>query len=185
MSFVGLAPSTYYENISRKPRKRIGSNNPSDRPAPGYSLNNKGVKIPDEQIKEWLCELVAGDGFPYGYHSLREDYGLQINHKKVYRLCEELNILRPQRKIKQRHPRRLAKREKISASNQLWEMDIKYGYIYGTDQFFFQLSIIDVFDRSIIDYYLGLSCNAQDACRVLKKEKMSCKRNEHAKGKNR
>lgn len=98
MGFVGLAPSTYHENISRKPRKQVGSNNPSGRPAPGYSLNNKGVKIPDEQIKEWLCELVAEDGFPYGYRKLtvclREDYGLHINHKKVYRLCKELNILR-------------------------------------------------------------------------------------------
>jgi putative transposase len=56
----------------------------------------------------------------------------------------------------------------VYGSNQLWEMDIKYGYIAGTDEFFFQLSVIDVFDRSIIDYHLGLSCTAQDACRVLK-----------------
>ncbi len=47
-------------------------------------------------------------------------------------------------------------------------MDVKYGYITGTDLFFFQLSLIDVFDRSIIDYHLGLSCKAKDAVRVLK-----------------
>lgn len=47
-------------------------------------------------------------------------------------------------------------------------MDVKYGYITGTDQFFFQLSLIDVFDRSIIDYHLGLSCKSKDAARVLK-----------------
>ena len=46
--------------------------------------------------------------------------------------------------------------------------DIKYGYIKGTDQFFFQLSVIDVFDRNIISYHLGLSCKAKDAARVLK-----------------
>lgn len=91
-----------------------------------------------------------------------------INHKKVYRLCKELDILRPQRKIINKHPKRLAKQAKISKSNQLWQMDLKYGYISGTDSFFFQLSLIDVFDRSIIDYHLGLSCKAKDAVRVLK-----------------
>ena len=95
--------------------------------------------------------MIAGDGYPYGYKKLtvclQEDCKLIINHKKVYRLCKELNILRPQRKIKGRHPRRLAKQETITGSNQLWEMDTKYGFIDGTQQFFFQLSLIDVFDR--------------------------------------
>jgi len=45
----------------------------------------------------------------------------------------------------------------------------RYGYIAGTDQFFFQLSLIDVFDRTIIDYHVGLSCKAIDACNVLKR----------------
>ena len=137
----------------------------------GHSFSWDGEKVPDEQIKEWLCELVCGDGFPYGHQKLtvclREDYDLLINHKKVYRLCKELDILRPQRRTKIRHPRRLAKRDTISGPNQLWEMDMKYGYIQGTDEFFFQLSLIDVFDRCVIDYHLGLSCTASDACRVL------------------
>lgn len=47
-------------------------------------------------------------------------------------------------------------------------MDLKYGYIDGTDQFFFQMSVIDVFDKTVIDYHLGLSCKAKDTCRVLK-----------------
>ena len=116
--------------------------------------------------------MIAGDSFPYGYRKLtidlNEDYALIINKKKVYRLCKELDILKPQRIIKKHHPRRLAKKEEISNSNQLWEMDVKYGYIAGLDQFFFQLSLIDVFDKNIISYHLGLSCKAEDACRVLK-----------------
>lgn len=65
-------------------------------------------------------------------------------------------------------PKKLAKRENVTGSNQHWQMDLKYGYINGTDQFFFQLSLIDVFDRTIIDYHMGLSCKALDACKVLK-----------------
>jgi putative transposase len=96
------------------------SNNPKGRPIPGYSYNLEGEKISDGQIKEWLMELIAGDGFPFGYRKLttclKEDYMLKINKKKVYRLCKELDILRPQRKIKKHHPRRLAKRKEINNS---------------------------------------------------------------------
>lgn len=146
--------------------------NRGGRPIPGWSLAADGVKICDEQIKEHLCEAIAGDGFPYGYRKLtaelREKHDLVINEKKVYRLCKELDILRPQREVKTRHPRRLARRDTVTGPNQLWQMDIKYGYIPPQGKFFFQLSIIDVFDRSVMAYYLGLSCTAANACWTLK-----------------
>ena len=167
-----MAESTYYDNIKNNRNKEKNINNPNGRPIPGYSYHLSGHKLSDEQIKEYLMELVSGDGFPYGYRKLtkclEEDYFLKNNKKKVYRLCEELDILRAQRKLKKHHPRKLAKRTKVTSSNQLWELDIKYGFIKGADQFFFQLSLIDVFDRNIICYHLGLSCKAKDAARVLK-----------------
>jgi len=149
-----------------------GSKNNPGRKIPGYSFkNDTGKKISDEQVKEYLKELIEGDGYPYGYKkltfSLKEDYHLAINHKKVYRLCKELNILRPKRKLYIKRPRKLAKKHQITGSNQLWQADLKYGYIEGTKQFFFQLSIIDVFDRTIVGYHLGLTAKAKDACRVL------------------
>jgi len=114
---------------------------------------------------------VCGDGFPYGYGKLtsclQEDYGLLINHKKVYRLCKELDILRPQRKIYPKRPRKLAKKTEVTGPNQHWQMDLKYGYITGTNQFFFQISVIDAFDRSVPAFHLGLSATAKDAARVL------------------
>ena len=168
-----MAPSTFYENINRKELTKEGnSSKAKGRPQTKYSYTVYGKKISDEQIKEWLCELVYGDGFPYGYKklttALNDDYGLVINHKKVYRLCKELDILKPQRLCRPRYPKRLAQRIEVNGSNQLWEMDIKYGYIYGEGRFFFQLSLIDVFDRCVINYHLGLTCTAKDACRVLR-----------------
>lgn len=77
-------------------------------------------------------------------------------------------MLRPQRKIKTRHPRRLARNRVITGPNQLWETDLKYGYIAGENRFFFILSIIDVFDRSIVGYHIGLACEARDAVITLK-----------------
>jgi putative transposase len=115
--------------------------------------------------------LVEGDGYPYGYKkltiSLQEDYGIIINHKKTYRLCKELDILRPQRKRRPYRPAKLGKKETITRSNQHWQIDLKYGYIHGTKQFFFQISVIDAFDKTIIDSHIGLTAKASDAIRVV------------------
>lgn len=62
----------------------------------------------------------------------------------------------------------MARNRVITASNQLWETDLKYGYVEREDRFFYIMSVIDVFDRSIIDYHRGVSCEASDAIRILK-----------------
>ncbi|CAM4392688.1 putative transposase [Paenibacillus endophyticus] len=90
-----------------------------------------------------------------------------INKKKVYRLCHELNILRPQRKIQTKYPRKLARNRIITDSNQLFETDIKYGYITGEDRFFYIQSCLDVYDRSVVAFHIGLRCEAKDVVRTL------------------
>ncbi|MGE5483583.1 MAG: IS3 family transposase [Ignavibacteriales bacterium] len=121
----------------------------------------------DEQVKEWICELIEGEGYAYGYLKLtvclRRRYGLVINKKKVYRLCKELRLLRPQRKIRPKHPKRLARNREVTGPNQLWEADVKYGYVQGVRRFFFVLSLLDVYDRSVVYSYIGLSATAEDA----------------------
>ena len=57
----------------------------------------------------------------------------------------------------------------ITGSNQLWEADIKYGFIEGEDRFFFVMSIIDVYDRGIVDFHMGLSCTATDVAQSLQR----------------
>jgi len=44
-------------------------------------------------------------------------------------LCKEMGILKPQRVCRPKHPKRLPQRTEITGPDQLWEMDIKYGYI--------------------------------------------------------
>jgi putative transposase len=164
---VGISRSFYYYHIRyRQQRLNIGG-----RPIPGYSWNKRGQRISDEQIKEWLCEAIEGDCYNYGYVKLtkwlQREYGLVINKKKVYRLCKEFMLLKPQRRVKRKPPHRTAKKREITAPNQLWEIDIKYGYIAGEDRFFFIMSILDVYDRMIIDYHTGLSCTGRDAAYIL------------------
>ncbi|MED4400053.1 DDE-type integrase/transposase/recombinase [Metabacillus fastidiosus] len=85
-----------------------------------------------------------------------------------------LDISQPQRKIIVSYPRKLARNHVITGSNQLWEMDIKYGYIEGEDRFFFVLSLIDVYDRSIIDYHIGVHCIGYDAGQLVQRALFKC-----------
>jgi putative transposase len=70
--FVGLAPFTYYAVKARRnqdePSGKIKANR-GGRPRSNCCLTREGKAVPDEQVKEWLGELISGDGFPYGYSS--------------------------------------------------------------------------------------------------------------------
>lgn len=159
--------STYYTHMNKavlKPIQRVG------RPAPGLSYTAAGKCVSDEEICEWLMAFLAGEGSSYGYRKLtvllKKRHQLVINKKKVYRLCKQLNVLRPQRELKIKYPRRLANNRVITGSNQLWETDIKYGWIAGERRFFFIMCILDVFDRAIISYHLGLTCEAKHLVQI-------------------
>lgn len=172
-----MAPSTYYEYISRSNKPQAGGENKEPakrgRKKPGFSLTVTGEMVCDEQIEEWICDIIGGEGMFYGYMKisaeLREEHGLMINKKKVYRLCKELGALFDQREVKSKHPKKVAKKDIVSGPNEQWQLDVKYGYIRGTGQFFFQLSVIDVFDREVICYHIGLRCTGHDAARVLRR----------------
>lgn len=171
LRIVGVLEATYYHHKKHQPVKERQYN--GGRPVPGYSMTFEGQPISDEQIKEWLMELISGEESAYGYRkltvSLRKQYKLNINKKKVYRLCKELDILEPQRRLKVKHPRKLACNRVISASNQLWEIDIKYCYVTGEARFLYLMCVIDVFDRMIIDYHIGLSCEGKHAAQLIQR----------------
>jgi putative transposase len=172
LKFAGLSKSTYYYNISIEKKVKVKAENVG-RPIIGYSLSANSKKICDEQIKEYIMEAIQDEAFYYGYHKithyLRRNHDLIINHKKVYRLCKELQILKKQRIINPPVKSKITINRIVKKSNELWEADIKYGYIIGEDKFFFVLSIIDVFDRSIIDYYMGYRCTGSDAASLLRR----------------
>ncbi|NQX49907.1 IS3 family transposase [Paenibacillus tritici] len=171
LRIIGLAQSTYYDRMKRRSRSPQAAPKGRGRPVPGYSITESGEKISDEQIQEWLLELVAGEEHVYGYKLLAKclwnQYRLKLNHKKSYRLCQALDILQPQRQKRFKHPRKLPENRLITGPGQLWQMDIKYGYVAGRDRHFFVLSIIDVFTRVIVGYHRGTSCEAKHACQTL------------------
>ncbi|MDT2236560.1 IS3 family transposase [Paenibacillus larvae] len=96
-------------------------------------------EIPDEQIQERLMELIRQMDLLYGYRKLtvclRREYQLQINKKKVYRLCKKLDNPAPTTTKPVVYPRKLARNRTVTGSNQLFETDIKYGFIAGEERF--------------------------------------------------
>lgn len=136
-----------------------------------HSVTLTGTIVSDSQIEEWLMELVSGEEHGYGYlmlnECLRNQRALIINKKKTYRLCKKLGILHPQRRKKIHYPRRLARNHTITGVNQLWQLDIKYGHVAGRDQFFYIADIIDVFDRTVVGYHRGASCDAKQVCQAV------------------
>lgn len=172
--------STYYYRL-KHPKRRTSSN--GGRPIPGYSYDKNGQKVPDARIKRYLRRLLNGPHAASGYRKLtillRRKYQLIINKKKVYRLCKELGVLAPQRVIRNAAPRRIARNRVVTGPNQVWQMDIKYGYVAGKREHFFVSCVLDVFDRQIIAHHRGKSCTTQHVMKTLQKALL--KREVHAK----
>ena len=168
---VGVNRSTYYYRQSHSVRATEPQSACGGRPAPGYSSKTDGELVSDEQIKEWISNLIEGEGYAYGYLKLTKvlprKYSLAINKKKVYRLCKLMGVLRPQRKLKPRRPRKIARNREITAPNQLLEADVKYGYVHGQKRFFFVVSILDVYDRSAIHSHIGLTATSDQVVAAL------------------
>lgn len=137
-------------------------------------MNKQGEKVTDARIKGYIRKLLSKEEeSTYGYRKLTKclvrQYGVVINKKKVYRLCKELGLLKPQREVQNRPPRRVANNRTVIGPNQLWQMDIKYGYVTGLRRHFYLASIIDVFDRNIVGHYKGKACSTQDIVQMVHK----------------
>lgn len=152
--------------------KENRSYNNVGRKIPGYSYTFTGEKVNDVKIQKYISNLKSkGISMHYGYrkmtYELRRRYNLQINKKKVMRLMKSLSLTSPNKRAKIKHISPKCKERKITASNQLWQMDIKYAFVAGTRQTAYITSIIDVYDREIVAYSVDLSCTGEVAKKVL------------------
>ena len=171
LKYAQVPKSTWYSVATRKAQgskeDKRGSN--SGRRPPGYTVNRDGVCVLDRTILKALENyreqpfFQNGGGYIKLTHYLRRDHGYYINRKKIYRICRENGLILP-RKKKSKLPWRVvaAANRLITAPNQLWEFDIKYGYVHGEFRFFFILSFVDVFSRLVTGAYVGSSCKSGD-----------------------
>lgn len=165
-NMAGLSRSSWY--FQAKPSDEDGRKLNSGRPVPGFTWNRDGTLVLDTTIAMLLAgyrgrpEYANGGGYRKLTVMLRRDHGLYVNKKKIYRICDEKGLLLEQRSRNSRPARRIARNRIVTRPNQVWQCDLKYGYIDGERRFFFVLAFIDVFTRKVVGEYVGLRCQAGD-----------------------
>ncbi len=169
LRIVKVSRSTYYAYINSRPNRNY---NNVGRRISGYSYTFRGFKVYDIQIQKYIKELKTRKTSKYyGYRKityiLRRNYNLKINKKKVRRLMAIMGLLSLNKKSVVKRISRKCKERKITGSNQLWQMDIKYAFIAGTRKTAYITSIIDVYDREIVAHSIDLSCTGKVAKEVL------------------
>lgn len=132
----------------------------------------KRTPIPntDGKILETM-QQIAIEFTKYGYRRMTKELhrqGQQVNHKKVYRLMKDNNLLVRRKKFKpittqsghglQVYPN-LAKDLVVTRLNQLWVSDITY--IYLPLGFAYLAAVLDIFSRKCIGWCLGKNIDAQ------------------------
>ena len=166
LRYSGVSSSSWYYHLKEKECDRRVNN--KGRPIPGYTVNPDGEIIPDGMIINALRSFRENKNFANGggYHKLSEyikrDFGYHVNDKKIYRLCKENGLLLPKKKKSRKRKSKICANIEVSGPNQLWELDIKYGYIHGENRFFYIMVIIDVYLRYVVGYHIGLHCTGKD-----------------------
>lgn len=96
----------------------------------------------------------------YGYRRMTADLqiqGYQINHKKVYRLMYENQLLLTKEKIKKNYARYRILTPSMPL--EMLEMDIKFVWIEQQRRHAFILTVLDVFTRTALNWHIGFSIN--------------------------
>lgn len=160
--YAGLNRSCFYYKKETQNLIKQG------RPVPGYTVNRDGVVVLDQTVVTYLKEYRSDKLFinSGGYHKLtkylRIEKQIYINHKKIYRLCAEHNLLLDRIKKNRSSKKKRCGYLDVQKPNQLWQFDIKYGYIHGEQKFFYVLIFIDVFSKKVVGYHVGKSCKSGD-----------------------
>jgi transposase InsO family protein len=96
------------------------------------------------------------------------EIAIMINKKKVYRLCNEMNLLFP---IERHHRSKECpiafKKVAVNAPNSHWQMDITYVTLFP--RIIFVLGIIDTYTLEIVGYKVGFSITGRDVVKTVLK----------------
>lgn len=121
------------------------------------------------EIQNIVSEM-AGSGYRMVTHHLVNRVGRQINHKRVFRLMKEMNLLHKKRKSTQ--PRTTDSNHKLpvfenltsdlelTTINQLWVGDITYIKL-RTGNFVYLATVLDAYSRRCIGYAMDNNMRAE------------------------
>lgn len=142
-----MVHSSYY----RKP-----SLNKKGNKASKFTCHNKNGLVAQDVVVESVETILSHPFIDCGYR-LMTSYltrdGYMINHKKVYRIMKEANLLKVQERIdRSGSGRKFVKFRKVNTTKpfECLEMDIKVVWIPGAGKNAYLLSVIDVHSRRIL-----------------------------------
>jgi len=170
LKLTKIPSSTWYKR--RRPKTPLKPPPKRGRPRK-LTRNSQGKTFTDLEVADLLKsfrkkKFLKKTGYRKLTHYLRRDHQLVINHKKVYRLYSWANLTLPKKKKSKRRGKKICENRKVTGPNQLWQFDVKYGYVDGENRFFFLMGFIDTFNREIMHYHVGLRCQAKDILFALK-----------------
>lgn len=123
----------------------------------------------NEQIANLLLGLTTAKktwGFGLCFLYLRTVQGHAWNHKRVYRICRELEMnlrIKPRKRLKREKPEELAVPE---APNEVWSMDFMADRL-GDGRQFRLLNVLDDFNREGLGIEIDFSLPAERVVRAL------------------
>ncbi len=147
IDMIGMVHSSYY----RKPSEGKKGNKPSK-----FTYHNKKGLVTQDSVVESVKSILAHPFIDCGYRLmtsyLKRD-GYIINHKKLYRIMKEANLLKLEDRIdRSGSGRKFVKFRKVKTVRpfECLEMDIKMVWIPSAGKNAYLLSVIDVHTRRIL-----------------------------------
>lgn len=164
-AITGISKSCYYYRSNGKRKGRIPSK---------VTLLDDGRVISNAEVVGRIQRLLFSNDFiDYGYqrvHQALRKQGVKINHKKVYRLMKEANLLFPAKKSQSR--RREFVKYTIPEYTEPFatvEIDIKYVYIAGERRHAYLATILDIFSRLAVEWEIDWQMKASDIVALIKR----------------
>lgn len=143
LSVIGMTKHQYYY------RKRLGKPGRKQSTMTMCRSADQEVYLENATVVKHIERLHSNPDLMYGYHtttSALQQQGMDINHKKVYRLMKESCLLQSKRKVTNKTYVRYRKVHPTRPLEVL-EMDLKMVWVERDRRHAFVLNIIDTFSR--------------------------------------
>ncbi|MFT6338256.1 MAG: transposase InsO family protein [Halioglobus sp.] len=155
LEIADLTRHQYYY-IPKKRRRRRGPKPTTTTPC---IVDGELKKCANKEVIEKIKTNHSDPDLSYGYKRMTTELqitGYQINHKKVYRIMKEEDLLQEKQKV---HPKKYVKYRILIPDGPLkaLEMDIKFIWIESNQCHGYILTIIDVFTRMTLEWHIGMS----------------------------
>lgn len=164
LSWVDLSKSSFYYKSSDGKR----GTKPSV-----CTFRQDGTLVDDTKVIDQIKGILSQEFCCYGYHNVTDELremGYIINHKKVYRLMKEQNLLLG-KVISTSGKRQFVKHRKIEATRPMEYLclDIKYVWVAGESRNYFLLTVLDVFTRVAIEQIFQKSIRKMDVINIFRR----------------